>query len=79
MIFYLKKIIGNTRKITYNKLTNIQPIVSMNNNPPIPPRNPFPWECCGDDCPNCVWTTYFEEMIKYRKYMKEYEARSAKF
>lgn len=74
MIFYnyLRRMIGTTRKIISNKLTTIQAIPTKNNNPPIPPREPFSWECCGDDCPNCVWTTYFEEMVKYREYMGKF-------
>ena len=35
--------------------------------PTKPPKEPEPHECCGDDCPNCVWTTYFEELEKYNK------------
>ena len=27
-------------------------------------KMPEPWECCGDSCPNCVWTIYFEEISK---------------
>jgi len=31
------------------------------------PKPPNYWECCGDNCPHCVWTTYFEELKKYKQ------------
>ena len=31
------------------------------------PTEPKSWECCGDSCPNCVWTIYFYELDKYTK------------
>ena len=48
--------------------TNIGRLFSTNK-PTIllPPKEPEPHECCGDDCPNCVWVTYFEELEKYKK------------
>ena len=36
-----------------------------------PPKMPNPWECCGDDCPHCVWTTYFEDIENYNKIKKQ--------
>ena len=29
------------------------------------PKEPKSWECCGDSCPNCVWTIYFQERMRY--------------
>lgn len=31
------------------------------------PKIPKTSECCGDSCPNCVWTTYFTEIDNYDK------------
>lgn len=31
---------------------------------PDPPKQ---WECCGDDCPNCVWNLYFNELREYNR------------
>ena len=41
-----------------------------------PPKMPNSWECCGDDCPNCVWTTYFEELEKYNKIRKQLRVKN---
>ena len=40
-----------------------------------PPKMPQPWECCGDSCPNCVWTLYFKELEKYNKTKKKVQKK----
>ena len=38
------------------------------------PVSPEPWECCGDDCPNCVWNLYFIDLENYNKKIdKQYQ------
>jgi hypothetical protein len=34
------------------------------------PVEPKKEACCGDSCPNCVWTVYFEEKITYDEKVK---------
>ena len=29
------------------------------------PIEPNKNSCCGDSCPNCVWSVYFDELKKY--------------
>ena len=33
------------------------------------PEEPLPQECCGSDCPNCVWIDYADKMVKYQEYL----------
>eukprot|EP01084_Bolivina_argentea_P230153 388258_1 len=33
------------------------------------PQEPSPEECCGKDCPNCVWIDYADKMVKYEEYL----------
>lgn len=35
---------------------------------PVEPRKEA---CCGDSCPNCVWTVYFEEKTTYEEKVKD--------
>ncbi|ETO29073.1 hypothetical protein RFI_08054 [Reticulomyxa filosa] len=37
---------------------------------PERPTEPLPEECCGMDCPNCVWTQYAQRLFEYEQYMK---------
>ena len=30
-----------------------------------PPSEPGPDDCCGNDCPRCVWDVYFDRLEKY--------------
>eukprot|EP00186_Timspurckia_oligopyrenoides_P000164 CAMPEP_0182445742 /NCGR_PEP_ID=MMETSP1172-20130603/3763_1 /TAXON_ID=708627 /ORGANISM="Timspurckia oligopyrenoides, Strain CCMP3278" /LENGTH=117 /DNA_ID=CAMNT_0024641561 /DNA_START=1 /DNA_END=354 /DNA_ORIENTATION=+ len=30
-----------------------------------PPKEPEPYECCGNGCEPCVWTLYFNELAIY--------------
>jgi len=39
--------------------------------PMIPPDPPKSWECCGDDCPNCVWNLYFNKLKEYNQLRKQ--------
>ncbi len=32
-----------------------------------PPKPPSNQECCGDGCRHCVWTTYFQDLKKYKE------------
>lgn len=41
----------------FNKVTHFKP----------PPKPPNDWECCGDQCRQCVWTTYFQELKKHKE------------
>lgn len=46
--------------------------------PLVPPREPDASECCGNDCHNCVWTVYWEELSAYEaKRARRAAARSA--
>ncbi|GMI21035.1 hypothetical protein TeGR_g761 [Tetraparma gracilis] len=37
-------------------------------NQPIPrPKEPENEECCGSDCPNCVWIQYWERLQDYER------------
>ena len=29
------------------------------------PEEPIPEDCCGNDCPNCVWIEFWEELDAY--------------
>uniref|UniRef100_A0A7S3DEF7 Oxidoreductase-like domain-containing protein n=1 Tax=Palpitomonas bilix TaxID=652834 RepID=A0A7S3DEF7_9EUKA len=40
----------------------------------ITEQPPFPTNCCGNGCPNCVMFEYMEKMEKYEKYRKKLEA-----
>jgi|APSaa5957512535_1039671.scaffolds.fasta_scaffold628810_1 hypothetical protein len=55
----LIKLVGNNMRSLLIRLTH-----TKSTSPPKPPNS---WECCGDNCPNCVWTTYFEELKKYKQ------------
>ena len=35
----------------------------------IKPEEPGPNECCGNDCANCVWKDYAEQMVEYEAYI----------
>lgn len=34
--------------------------------PPVPPREPEPGECCGSGCDPCVFDRYAADMDRYR-------------
>tara|TARA_A100000164_G_C21794541_1_gene717494 strand:- start:295 stop:492 length:198 start_codon:yes stop_codon:yes gene_type:complete len=34
------------------------------------PKAIFDTECCGHKCEKCVWTLYFEELQKRKKFFK---------
>ena len=36
----------------------------------LPPREPQMEECCGNDCPNCVWIQYASKLADYEEAMK---------
>ena len=36
------------------------------------PKPPELHECCGDNCPNCVWDLYFKDLEKYKKKKTEF-------
>ena len=36
-------------------------------------KMPDPWECCGDSCPNCVWTLYFDDISKSSNVSHSYD------
>ena len=59
----------NIRKnlIRYNSSKNIPDKKPL----PLPPKLPNSWECCGDSCPYCVWTVYFEDLEKYNETVKK--------
>ncbi|KMS65415.1 hypothetical protein BVRB_036220 [Beta vulgaris subsp. vulgaris] len=31
------------------------------------PMPPDPESCCGNNCPNCVWTVYWDELQEYQR------------
>ena len=35
------------------------------------PVAPSKEACCGDSCPNCVWSIYFEEKETYQRKVKD--------
>jgi hypothetical protein len=38
--------------------------------PPLPlskPREPAMEECCGNDCRDCIWVAYWEELGRYEE------------
>mmetsp|Transcript_28607 Transcript_28607/g.98780 ORF Transcript_28607/g.98780 Transcript_28607/m.98780 type:complete len:273 (-) Transcript_28607:331-1149(-) len=39
-----------------------------------PPREPKPEECCGNSCPNCVWTQYWVQLQDYERELKRLKA-----
>jgi hypothetical protein len=41
------------------------------------PLEPEPWQCCGNDCVNCVWIQYEEQVNKFKD-MKKAEAAQSK-
>eukprot|EP00457_Paulinella_chromatophora_P008279 gb/GEZN01008310.1/.p1 GENE.gb/GEZN01008310.1/~~gb/GEZN01008310.1/.p1 ORF type:complete len:101 (-),score=9.96 gb/GEZN01008310.1/:1141-1443(-) len=56
------------------RLGEAKPVVKLKENantgPPKEPVEPDPSECCGNDCPNCVWITYFDELSLFQEYQK---------
>ncbi|MBA4182346.1 MAG: oxidoreductase [Anaerolinea sp.] len=33
--------------------------------PPVPPVEPEPWQCCGSGCDPCVYDRYWDELARY--------------
>ncbi|KAK4532256.1 hypothetical protein CCYA_CCYA11G3113 [Cyanidiococcus yangmingshanensis] len=76
--------VSATRAAASNELQHGQSSSSQNKellseadniNPLTPPKEPGPYDCCGNGCENCVWTTYYEKLKEYRESLKEQDMR----
>lgn len=37
---------------------------------PVAPKMPEEWECCGNGCDECIWSTYFTANAEYHRDLK---------
>jgi len=42
---------------------------------PEPPREPEPWECCGNGCKPCVFDRYWDAVERYERALEAWQTR----
>ena len=67
-------ILSNAKSTNFMKVSKtimrVKPQSSEENIRLQPINPPNSWECCGNDCPNCVWNIYFNKLKEYNRLRK---------
>jgi len=44
--------------------------------PPVPPVEPEPWQCCGSGCEPCVYDRYWDALARYEQALEAWQRRA---